>query len=73
MTLERIRRDGLEALRGKLGKAGMIRFLQQFESGEGDYASERHAWVDSATLDEIRRVSAERSQRRHKTPAKRTS
>ena len=41
-TLEQLRREGLEALRERLGQAGMIRFLQQFETGDGDYANERH-------------------------------
>ena len=50
----RIRRKGLAALRRELGRAGMIRFLQQFETGSGDYARERHAWVDQTSLDDIR-------------------
>lgn len=37
-TLDEIHRQGLEALREKLGRAGMIRFLQQFETGRGNYA-----------------------------------
>lgn len=53
-TLDQIRRDGLAALRRELGRAGMIRFLQQFESGNGDYAKERHACVDATSFDEIR-------------------
>jgi hypothetical protein len=53
-TLEEIRRQGLEALRKQLGRAGMIRFLQQFETGRGDYARQRHAWVDEMSLDQLR-------------------
>ena len=60
MTLERIREEGLEALRARLGRAGTIRFLQQFETGEGDYARQRRAWVDGTSLEQIRRRSAER-------------
>jgi hypothetical protein len=52
-TLEEIRQRGLEALRKELGRAGMIRFLQQFESGSGEYAQERHAWVDGTSLAEL--------------------
>ena len=33
MTLEQIRLVGLEALTRELGPAGMVRFLQQFETG----------------------------------------
>jgi hypothetical protein len=53
LTLDEIRRKGLAALRRELGKAGMIRFLQQFEMVSGDYARERHAWVDQTSLSEI--------------------
>ena len=54
-TSEQIRRQGLEALRRELGVTGMIRFLQQFENGSGDYARDRHAWVDATSLEELER------------------
>ena len=54
LTLDQIRRKGLAALHRELGIDGMIRFLQQFETGSGDYARERHAWVDQISLDDIR-------------------
>lgn len=52
-TTEQIRREGLQALLERLGPAGTIRFLQQYESGYGDYTKERHAWLDGVTVDEI--------------------
>ncbi|HBI41668.1 MAG TPA: hypothetical protein DDY78_02285 [Planctomycetales bacterium] len=52
-TLEEIHQKGLLALREALGRSGMIRFLQQFENGSGDYAKERHAWVDNTSMEEI--------------------
>ena len=55
-TLEKIRRDGLAALRERLGVVGMVRFLQQFDHGQGDYAKERHKWVDSISMDDIRKM-----------------
>ena len=58
MTLDEIYHQGLQALRDRLGRAGMIRFLQQFETGQGDYARERHKWVDRLTLDDLRKLSA---------------
>lgn len=65
LTLEQIRRKGLAALRRELGKEGMIRFLQQFETGSGDYARERHSWVDQTSLDDIRgAASAKRSKKK---------
>ncbi len=64
-TLDDIRREGLEALRKRLGRAGLIRFLQQFETGAGDYATERHAWVDATPLAAFKkRRTARRSKRR---------
>ncbi|HQZ67228.1 MAG TPA: hypothetical protein PLY87_19190 [Planctomycetaceae bacterium] len=54
LTLEQIRREGLQALRERLGQAGMIRFLGQFDNGEGDYTKDRHEWADTTSLDEIR-------------------
>ena len=54
-TLDEIRREGLDALRARLGRAGMIRFLQQFETGDGDYAAQRRAWVDALSLDDLKK------------------
>jgi len=45
----------LKALKERLGPVGMVRFMQQFETGHGDYAKERHAWVDRVSLDDLRR------------------
>jgi len=51
MTLEQIRRAGLEALESSLGPEGMIRFLQQFEIGSGDYTKERHRWLKHTNVE----------------------
>ena len=48
-TLDEVRQEGLQALQERLGRADMVRFLQQFETGSGDYARERQGWVDSAS------------------------
>ena len=40
-----IRKLGLEALAKALGPLGMVRFLQQFETGVGDYTKERALWL----------------------------
>ena len=47
MTLNEIRREGLKVLAEKLGPVGMVRFLQQYETGHGDYTAEREAWQKS--------------------------
>ena len=39
--LERIRQEGLKALKEKLGLVGMIKFIQMYSAGEGDYTEER--------------------------------
>ena len=51
MSLEQIRIAGMEALARELGIVGMIRFLQQFETGHGDYSKDRHKWLDDQDMD----------------------
>ena len=53
MTLEQIRTKGLEALSRDLGPVGLVRFLQQFETGHGDYTAERHRWLGERTVKEV--------------------
>jgi hypothetical protein len=53
MTLDEIRRKGLEALAARLGPDGMVRFLQQFETGSGDYTKERRQWLKEASVEEL--------------------
>jgi len=53
MSLEQIRIAGMEALVRELGIFGMVRFLQQFETGHGDYSKDRHTWLDNQDLDTI--------------------
>ena len=40
--LERIRREGLKALKDKLGVEGMIKFIQMYSDGKGDYTKEKY-------------------------------
>ena len=53
MTPLEINRLGYKALTDALGFDGMIRFLRQFEPGEGDYTQERHQWQDQFTVEDI--------------------
>lgn len=53
MTMNEIRRTGIQLLTQHLGVVGMIRFLQQTDLGWGDYTKERHQWLGSPSLDEI--------------------
>lgn len=43
----------MEALARELGIVGMIRFMQQFETGYGNYSKDRHKWLDDQDLDTI--------------------
>jgi len=48
-----IRKAGLEAVAKKLGPLGIVRFLQQFETGFGDYTKERSQWLKNMDIHEI--------------------
>jgi hypothetical protein len=58
-TLEEIRHAGIHALTRELGPTGMVRFLQQFDNGHGDYTAERQQWVGTigvkALVEQIQR------------------
>ena len=48
-----IRKAGLEAVAKKLGPLGMVRFLQQFETGRGDYTKERDQLLKDMDIQDI--------------------
>ena len=66
MTLAEIQQAGFAALARELGPVGMVRFLQQFEYGYGDYSTERHSWLDgrsvTSVVEAIRRRRASRDE-----------
>lgn len=51
-SLLEIRMIGMQALRDALGPVGMVRFIQQYETGYGDYTKEKQNEPD-ADLDEL--------------------
>ncbi|MDR0355304.1 MAG: hypothetical protein LBJ64_06165 [Deltaproteobacteria bacterium] len=51
-NLVEIRKKGLQALREALGPAGMVRFIQLFENGYGDYTKEKYQQPNQ-TVEEI--------------------
>ncbi len=64
MTLEQIRVKGLRALTEELGHVGMVRFLQQTETGRGDYSRERHTRIGKQTVQSlVERINARRKSR----------
>ncbi len=53
MSQEEIRNKGLKALLEALGPTDMLKFLEQFVVGKGNYTKERHQWLDKVTLETI--------------------
>lgn len=49
----KIRKIGLDILAKGLGYLGMVRFLQQFETGSGDYTKERKNWLKNMKVKDI--------------------
>lgn len=52
-TLEQIRTEGFSALLNTLGPVDAVRFIQQYDTGHGDYTKERHAWLDGKSWEEL--------------------
>ena len=47
-----IRNEGIKALQEALGPVGMVKFMQQYDMGYGDYTKEKQKQPD-ISLDEI--------------------
>jgi len=52
-TPAEIRERGIEALAKALGPVGLVRFLQQFELGSGDYTRDREEWLKGLTVSDV--------------------
>jgi hypothetical protein len=52
-TPAELRRAGIDALVRALGPVGMARFLQQFDSGHGDYTADRDRILGHPTVDDL--------------------
>ena len=65
MTLNQIQEKGLEVLSRELGPVGLIRFLQMFEVGYGDYTEERNQWLEEQRIEDIiQRIHKKRDESR---------
>ncbi|MBI3098454.1 MAG: hypothetical protein HYY93_09470 [Planctomycetes bacterium] len=53
MSAAELRREGFKALCDRLGMGGAVRFLDQYETGSGDYTRERPRIVGGRGVKEI--------------------
>jgi len=53
LSYNEIRKTGIDVLTEKLGIVGMIRFLQQSETGYGDYTKDREKLLRNTSLEDI--------------------
>lgn len=53
LTLSEIRTIGFEALLRELGPVDTIRFIQQYETGRGNYTRDRRKWLTKKSVKEI--------------------
>ena len=51
--LEIIRQEGLKALKARLGVVGMIKFIQMYSDGKGDYTAERAELLNDVTIEDF--------------------
>ncbi len=72
MTPQQIRVAGMAALSRELGVVGMIRFMQQFEMGQGDYSRDRRQWLDQYSVADIAKLVQEKkpTQKQRRSKAK---
>ena len=57
--LEKIRREGLKALKDKLGVEGMIKFIQMYSDGKGDYTEERREILKNLDKEDLKKYLRE--------------
>lgn len=53
MSAYEIRLEGWRALTDRLGPAGAMRFMMQYDPGHGDYTKERHEIFADLELEEL--------------------
>lgn len=57
--LEKIRKEGLKALKDTLGVEGMIKFIQMYSNCNGNYTQERRELLRDVTIEEFERFLEE--------------
>jgi len=53
MTPNQVKISGLHAIRAQMGIVGLIRFIQQYEIGYGDYTADRYEWQKNYNVQKI--------------------
>lgn len=53
LAVDSIRERGVRVLTRELGAAGMVQFMQQFQTGRGDYTKDRHKILGRLTVDQV--------------------
>lgn len=61
MTPNEIRKLGIEALAKALGPVGMVRFIQSFDKGSGDYTKERSQWLTDSVDEIAKKIGEQRT------------
>lgn len=54
MSFLELQNKGYKVLQEHLGIVGMLKFIQQFGTGSGDYTKEREKLLGNPTIDEIK-------------------
>lgn len=54
MSLIEIQNRGYQVLQDHLGIVGMLKFIQLFDIGSGDYTKDRESLLGNPTIDEIK-------------------
>ena len=54
ISLVELQNKGCQVLQEHLGIVGMLKFIQQFHTGSGNYTKEREALLGNPTIDEIK-------------------
>jgi hypothetical protein len=53
MTDEQFEKHALGILHRELGVYGLAHFLRVYRAAPGDYSSDRHQWLNNATVQDI--------------------
>ena len=65
LSLYQIRMEGWKALTERLGPAGAMRFMMQYDPGHGDYTKERQEIFAELTIDTLLEAVGERTDPEH--------